>query len=148
MLNIEAEFDENFLESAINEHLEANYAVIAKRMIAKGEELIDRAIEGLKGPKYIDKFGNITHNLRSSMGVGVVIDGKLHSSSFPYADAKPEGRAKGIAYLAELAAKVPASDKATLIMVAGEHYSVYVEMKNFDVLTNASELYAVEINLK
>ena len=62
-------------------------------------------------------FGNITWNLRSSMGCGLVFQNELVESYFPMGTGD-EGRGKGLDLLNELAAET--EEEICVIVVAGD----------------------------
>lgn len=83
---------------------------------------------------------NQTGNLRSSIGCGIVKDGRL-ISTFGFQQVKDgkEGIDTGKSYLKELISKNPKG--LVLIVVAGRNYAAYVEARGLNVL-NSSELLA------
>ena len=66
---------------------------------------------------YGKAFGNITWNLRSSMGCGLVFQNELVESYFPMGTGD-EGRGKGLDLLNELAAET--EEEICVIVVAGD----------------------------
>jgi hypothetical protein len=86
---------------------------------------------------YTDRTGN----LRSSIGYIIYKDGK------PFNDAFPGNKTDGVVHGRQIAgqAKVPQKGFA-LVVVAGMNYALYVEAKNYDVITGSS--YEAEKLLK
>jgi len=81
-------------------------------------------------------FGNITYNLRSSIGFLLLDNGREIAIEFETVGNGDAGAAKGMAYARELAGIY--TDGITLICVAGEDYAAAVESKGYDVITGSS----------
>ncbi|TXK52388.1 hypothetical protein FVR03_01340 [Pontibacter qinzhouensis] len=81
-------------------------------------------------------FGNITFNLRSSIGYILLKDGVELAESFEVVGTGDAGAEKGLAYARELAGNYPAG--IVLICVAGMEYAAAVESKGYDVITGSS----------
>lgn len=92
-------------------------------------------------------FGDVTGNLRSSIGYVVYRNGTPVKVNFKIKHGPKgsgsEGYATGQSLAAEIAAKYPKG--YVLIVVAGMNYAVYVESKNRDVLTSAEKLAEKEL---
>lgn len=86
-------------------------------------------------------FGNITFNLRSSIGFLLLDNGREVAIEFETVGNGDEGVKKGMDYARELAGGY--ADGIVLICVAGEEYAAAVESKGFDVITGSS-LYIEE----
>lgn len=80
-------------------------------------------------------FGNITWNLRSSIGCAIFDDGVEVFSYFPVLATGSEGAARGLDYAKELNEGV---EGIQLIVVAGMDYAAAVESKGYNVLTATS----------
>ena len=86
-------------------------------------------------------FGNITWNLRSSIGCGLVFQNALVESYFPMGTGD-EGRGKGIDLLNECAAE--SEEEICVIVVSGENYAEFVQKKGFDVTKMAENSFEYE----
>jgi type IV secretory pathway VirB6-like protein len=94
---------------------------------AVGEQFI---ADARNNGTYTDRTGN----LRSSIGYIIYKDGK------PFNDSFPGNKTDGIRTWPQVAsgqAKVPQKGFA-LVVVAGMNYALYVEAKNYDVITGSS----------
>jgi len=92
-------------------------------------------------------FGDVTGNLRSSIGYVVYKNGRPTKYDFVQ-KAGPKGSgAEGVivgkSLADEISAKYPKG--YVLVVVAGMNYAVYVESKNRDVLTSAEKLAEREL---
>lgn len=88
-------------------------------------------------------YGDITGNLRSSVGYVVAKDGvPILYSSFEQLGADSSGSTEGRAFAREKASEFPKG--YSLIIVAGRDYAGYVSAKGYDVLDSA-ELLADKI---
>ncbi len=131
MINIEADFDFNELNSIIDGEVNNWLDELAEELMATGKTSIDKAINKVTSGGYGMIFGNITYNLRSSMGCGLVVDQVVRETYFPFGKGD-EGQAHGLELLNKIALEV--TGDIELIVVAGEFYARYVESKGFDVL--------------
>ncbi len=85
-----------------------------------------------------------TGNLRSSIGYGIVQDGKLVRGKFEQVKDGVKGKAEGPSYLQQLASEIPTG--MALIIVAGMDYAAYVEaIENKDVLAKAELMVREEL---
>lgn len=76
-----------------------------------------------------------TGNLRSSIGYGVVVNGRLvKTGGFEQFGSGSDGASTGKNRLRELVSECKAGC-ISLIFVAGEEYATYVESMGYDVLT-------------
>lgn len=86
-------------------------------------------------------FGNITFNLRSSIGFLLLDNGREIAIEFEAVANGEDGVKKGMDYARELAGGYP--EGIVLICVAGMEYAAAVESKGYDVITGSS-LYIEE----
>lgn len=133
MISITANFSLEQLEADMNADLQVWFDEMAATLWEVGKESIDRQIDKVKPDTdaYGKGFGNITFNLRSSMGCGLVRDGKVVDTYFPFGKGDV-GQTHGLSLLNEIAGTI--ADDIALIVVAGEQYGVFVEAKGFDVI--------------
>lgn len=143
MITIKADFSLADLEADMNADLEKWFDEISATLLQVGKESIDRQIAKVKPDTdaYGKGFGNITYNLRSSMGCGLVRNGKVIETYFPFGKGDV-GQTHGLALLDEIAGTI--SEGIALIVVAGEQYGVFVEMKGFDVIAMSYARFANE----
>lgn len=133
MIKIVPLFTENQLKKDMEDKLQVWFNSLAKNLMDSGKEMVNRAISKARtGPGTGGGFGNITYDLRSSMGVGLVIGKIVKETYFPF-KATNSGKADGLALLNKVALEV--NEEIALVMVAGEHYSVFVESKGYDVIS-------------
>lgn len=133
MITITADFSLADLEKDMNSTIESWFDEVAATFWEVGKESIDRQLLKIKPDTdaYGKGFGNITFNLRSSMGCGLVRDGKVVDTYFPFGKGDV-GQTHGLSLLNEIAGTI--DDNIALIVVAGEKYGVFVEAKGFDVI--------------
>lgn len=84
-------------------------------------------------------FGDITGNLRSSIGYIIIKNGEQLDLNFQPADSgtdKATGIAKGITFAEQIAERYPKG--LALICVAGMEYAAAVESKGYDVITGST----------
>ena len=135
MITITADFDFNELNSIIEQDVDDWFDELGRALLATGKRTIDRQIAKIKtGPFTGGGFGNITYNLKSSMGVGLVINKQIKEAYFPFGKGG-DGKTKGRQLLSEVAAET--KEDICLIVVAGEKYGVFVQQKGYDVITMA-----------
>jgi hypothetical protein len=80
-------------------------------------------------------FGDVTGNLRNSIGYMILKDGKNIADSF---EGGGQGASSGQSVAAEIGRKY--TNGFALVVVAGMDYAVYVEAMGRDVLTGATRL--------
>lgn len=117
-----------------------------KKHILKGAKLIDEAIvlrftyigeQFVKDARNNANFGDITGNLRSSIGYIVLRNGKrVGGSVFEVVKKGTKGVKSGKSLISELRAQF--STGYVLIVVAGMDYAAAVESRGKDVLTASS----------
>lgn len=136
-MGIIPKFTANDVHQAIAERMEWIEKAIIFRLNYLGEQCVTRARE--EG-SYINRTGN----LRNSVGYIVVANGTIVNSNFT-STSKSKGGEDGAQAGRNVAEEYARSFTTgyALIVVAGMNYAVYVESKNYDVLTTA-ELFARE----
>lgn len=133
MISIEAQFSIEALEKDMTDKLQVWFNSLAKKLMDTGKEMTDRAVAKVKtGVKPGTSFGNITFDLRSSMGCGLVINNTVKETYFPFGKTS-EGKAHGLLLISSIAAKI--QEDIALVMVAGEKYATWVEGTGHDVIT-------------
>ena len=94
-----------------------------------GEEFVNAARRKTKAE---GGFGNVTHNLRGSIGYAILYDGEIKTKDL---DGNAEGQAAATALISELASK---HNKGwILIGFAGMEYAAAVESMGYDVITGS-----------
>lgn len=141
MINIEADFNFDELEKDMEDKLQVWFNELAEKLMETGKASIDYAINKVTSGGYGKIFENITYNLRSSMGCGLVVNGQVTETYFPFG-ANDEGEAHGRALLEKIALEV--TGDIELIVVAGSFYAYYVESKGFDVLRMSNATFEKE----
>ena len=144
MISIEAGFNLNELEKMIEDDLQEWFKSIASELFETAKKQVDKAIAKAKPTEdtFGKAFGNITFNLRSSIGCGSVINGVLQETYFPYGKGD-EGQANGLELLKSLVEE--ANEEICVIVVAGEKYGIFVQSKGFDVLEMARGTFDDEL---
>lgn len=142
MFRIEADFSDADLDALINNDVEIFFDEIVEGMRAVGRDFTERArSKAAAGAKV---YNNITWNLVSSIGYCLVDRGVIVESYFPSLKGGTEGEVVG----AELAEKLAiyGGDGIALVLVAGEHYSVFLQDRGFDVARNSWYISEGELN--
>lgn len=137
MISFRANFNPSDLQKMFNDDLQNILDEFAQKMFDAGKKVVDLARQQTKAE---GGFGNITWNLRGSIGCALLINHELPEEYiyFPPLSQGEEGRQKGIAFAKEIALLVDDGD-IILIMVAGEEYAAYVEaMEDYDVLSGSA----------
>jgi len=136
MFSITADFSDDELEKTILEDVNIIISEMADRMFQAGKKVVDLARSKTKSE---GGFGNITWNLRGSIGCVLLINHEIPEEYiyFPPVSKGGEGVKKGIDYAREIALLVDDGDPV-LIMVAGEEYAGYVEaLDDYDVISGS-----------
>jgi hypothetical protein len=137
MLNITADFNLKALNSHLENFIEDKKNNLVEILKKAGEEAVDRSRAKAKtGPFTGGGFGNITWNLRGSIGYVIVKDHQIIDRYFPPLPDGDQGTAKGIKYAEEIALLLDDGD-IMLIVVAGEEYAYFVEAKGYDVISGS-----------
>jgi hypothetical protein len=128
----------NFNMSDIDKDLQQFIAEVELHVIssfkAAGKSFVDKARAKTKDEK---GFGNITWNLRSSIGYVIVKDHNIVERYFPPYRNGSEGNKQGIAYAEEMALLLD-DGEIRLVVVAGMEYAALVEATDHDVITGSS----------
>lgn len=139
MLSFEAQFDDRDLEKAFQEDLEALHDEAAEVLFETGAEMVDRARALTKSE---GSFGNITWNLRGSIGCVLVHNGKIADEHvyFPQVDKGEEGVKTGQSFAREIALLTDDGD-TTLVFVAGMEYAMFVRSKGIDIIDGSTAYF-------
>lgn len=90
-------------------------------------------------------FGNITWDLRSSIGYLLLNNGEVIESYFPTLQGAVNGSVTGDAFARELAADSEFNDGIGLILVAGMDYAKFVQSKGYDVIRGSEPGFIAEV---
>jgi len=140
MFSITPGFSQGDLAKWINEDVDAIIYDMGEAMFKAGCKVVDLARAKTKAE---GGFGNITWNLRGSIGCLLLINHRIPDEFiyFPSLGKGEEGRQKGIDYAREIALLVDDGDPL-LIIVAGEEYAGYVQdMHDYDVIDGSTKLF-------
>ncbi|WPU91795.1 hypothetical protein SNE25_20980 [Mucilaginibacter sabulilitoris] len=77
-------------------------------------------------------FGNITWNLRSSIGYLIIYNGQVVETYFPTLETGAEGSDTGEKYAREIATLIDIHEGVQLVIVAGMEYAVLVERQGIE----------------
>jgi hypothetical protein len=133
---IKAKFKLADYEAMINTKVQAGSKAVLNAYNLAGLEFVKEAREKTKAD---GGFGDITGNLRSSIGYIILQNGKQIEENFEASDAgtiKVEGVIQGIFTAQEIAQDY--SRGLVLICVAGMDYAAAVESRGYDVITGSS----------
>ena len=130
------------LEKIINEDVDTWVEDLIDRYVVAGKKFVKKARAQTKGE---GGFGNITWNLRSSIGFVITYNNKIIFEYFPPIKGGTVGEKNGLAYAQEIAVLVSELDAVTLIIVAGEDYASFVEAKDKDVITQIGKTFPKEL---
>lgn len=137
MLNITADFKLNDLNNHLDKFIEDAKNNLVEVLKKVGASAVDRARSKVKtGPFTGGGFGNITWNLRGSIGYVIVKDHQIIDRYFPPLPDGDQGTTRGIKYAEEIALLLDDGD-IILIVVAGEEYAYFVEAKGYDVISGS-----------
>jgi hypothetical protein len=141
MFSITADFNLNDLNDDLDKFIEEAENHLVEKLKASGKQFVNRARELTKAE---GGFGNITWNLRGSIGYVIVKDHDIIDTYFPPLLDGAEGTATGKAYAEELALLMDDGD-VMLICVAGMEYAYYVEAKGKDVISGSWDHLTTEL---
>lgn len=143
MIKITADFDLSALDRLIDQKVDTWLDSIMEKYRKAGKQFAERARSRTKAAHH--SFGNITWNLRSSIGYLLLKDGVVQESYFPTLQGAPEGSVTGDAYAREIAADSSFDKGIVLICVAGMDYAYFVQSKGFDVIKGSSVYFDQEL---
>jgi hypothetical protein len=131
-----------------------DFNAIRKRLNAAIDQKIDKLILAYKnaGIAFVKRarqnrgFGDITHNLVSSIGCILIVNHEVRFVHFPVSGSGSEGAKHGEEYAREIATLID-DGEVILICVAGEKYAALVEDKGKDVISG-TDLFFQDILTK
>lgn len=143
MIKITADFDLSALDKLIDQKVDTWLDSIMEKYRKAGKQFTERARSRTKAAHH--SFGNITWNLRSSIGYLLVYNGVVKESYFPTLQGAPEGSGKGDEYAREIASYVNDGQGVLLVCVAGMEYAYFVQSKGYDVIKGSSVYFDQEL---
>jgi hypothetical protein len=143
MIKITADFDLSALDRLIDREVDTWLDSIMEKYRKAGRQFTERARSRTKEAH--GSFGNITWNLRSSIGYLLIYNGKVIESYFPTLQGAPEGSVTGDAYAREIASYVNDGQGVLLVCVAGMEYAYFVQSKGYDVIKGSSVYFDQEL---
>lgn len=143
MISFKADFDLSALDRLIDQKVDTWLDSIMEKYRKAGKAFTERARSRTKEAH--GSFGNITWNLRSSIGYLLVYNGVVKESYFPTLQGAPEGSGKGDEYAREIATNSAFDTGVGLICVSGMDYAYYVEAKGYDVISGSSDHFDTEL---
>jgi hypothetical protein len=146
MIGITADFDLSALNAIIDGDITEWFNELLEDYRTAGKQFVERARSKVKTGAFTGGgFGNITYDLRSSIGYLLVNNGVVIESHFPVISTGEVGAKTGLALAEEIALLVDSGDGVVLVCVAGMEYAAFVEQKGYDVISVSSEVFEVEI---
>lgn len=124
MFDIIANFTQADVAAYIQQETEAWFQSLVEPFRVTGRDLVDRARAQTKA---IGGWGNITWNLRSSIGYLLMYNGEVVETYFPVLETGAEGSETGENYAREIALLVNEGEGVQLVIVAGMEYALLVE---------------------
>lgn len=142
MISIEALFSEKELEDRIQADADEWINGLMKVYLIKGKAAVDRARAKTKAD---GGFGNITWNLRGSIGLCIVQQGRIIETYFPPIGKGDEGTRIGMETAQRLATYSAGRDDIVMYIVAGMEYASYVQAATGDVIGGSTLLFEDEV---
>ena len=133
MFSIESDFTLADLEAMVKGDIDAWFMDLAEHFKARGRELVDKARAKTKSD---GGFGNITWNLRGSIGMCVVLNGKIIDTYFPPITKGEHGTTLGRDMAEKLAVYGKNSEGVNMVFVAAESYASIVQTTERDVINH------------
>ncbi|WP_114937575.1 hypothetical protein [Mucilaginibacter endophyticus] len=124
MFSITANFNPGDVSSYIQQETDKWFSSLIEPFRVTGRDLVDRARAQTKA---IGGWGNITWNLRSSIGYLIMYNGEVVETYFPVLETGAEGSETGENYAREIALLVNEGEGVQLVIVAGMEYALLVE---------------------
>lgn len=139
MFSIKADFNPADVQAYIQEQTESWLRSLMEPFRITGKDLVTRARAKTRDD---GGFGNITWNLRSSIGYLLIYNGEVVETYFPPLKSGGEGATTGDQYAREIATLINLHEGIQLVIVAGMEYAVLVERHGYgahgrkDVITH------------
>jgi hypothetical protein len=131
-----------FTKADVDKRFHAFLDEIERKQIARLQLLGEMCVNHARSIPKDQGFGDVTGNLRSSIGYMVFNDGVAVHAAFDQVLTGADGARKGEA----LARKVGGTSTGIcLVVTAGMEYALYVEAKGHDVITSAEKMAEREL---
>lgn len=142
MFSIEAKFDFNELDNYIQQETDAWLNDLMETYREAGRLFVEKAREKIFAVK---RYTNRTHDLISSTGFMIFNNGELIESYFPTVGPGDEGSKVGEEFANKTASKFKARQGVLLVVVAGEYYADFLQVKGYDVLEGTENFAEKEL---
>ncbi|RYF26558.1 MAG: hypothetical protein EOO42_01265 [Flavobacteriales bacterium] len=128
----------------MNNYIEQEAKMFFDNLLQKFRDAGKKHVDAIRskskfGPLDNSTFGNITFNLRSSIGYLIIYNGEIVEDYFPIIGGGSKGAETGKSWAREVGLLVNEYQGIQLVVVAGMEYGIFVESKGFDVISLASE---------
>jgi hypothetical protein len=133
MFSLEADFTPEDIESWVNGDVQDWIGEMTTGMLNAFKPLVDKARAKTKSE---GGFGNITWNLRASIGLCAVNQGKIIETYFPKIGKGEHGNTVGREMAERLALYSQGKEGVVIVFVAGEDYAEFVQTTDRDVIMN------------
>jgi hypothetical protein len=124
MFSISADFSIAEIEAYIKKETDVWFDELVDSFRVTGKGLVEKARAKTKSD---GGFGNITWNLRSSIGYLIIYNGEMVETYFPTVGPGSEGSKTGTDYAREIGALINDHEGIQLVIVAGMEYATLVE---------------------
>jgi len=143
MISVRADFKMSDVEKYIKQETDKWFNELMEVLRSQGKLFTKRARAKTKSE---GGFGNITWNLRSSIGFCLVYQGKVVETYFPRIKNGTTGNEKGRELAKKVALQSDSGDDIVLVLVAGEDYASFVQMReNTDVIRTSTATFETEV---
>jgi hypothetical protein len=142
MFKIVAEFSDADLQALIESDSNAWFSSLMEVYRQKGKLAVDRARAKTKDD---GGFGNITWNLRGSIGMCIVQQGQIIETYFPPIGKGDEGTKIGTETAQRLATYGAGKDDIVMYIVAGMNYASFVQSVDRDVIKGSTLIFEEEV---
>jgi hypothetical protein len=135
MFSVTANFTDKDLEAMIMGDVDEWFDELIQYFRTKGRELVDKARAKTKSD---GGFGNITWNLRASIGMCIVDEnGYIVETYFPPISKGAHGNTVGREMAERLAIYGRDLQQVSMVFVAGEEYASFVQSEERDVIKHS-----------
>jgi len=134
-----------YTKSEVNKFFEDYYKKTEGKLIELLEFVGGNFVrDARKMDKSVGGFGDITGNLRSSIGYFIVKDGVIIREDVELSEIGTD-RHSGMNKVKAFIHQIKESDGLRIYGVAAMNYSVYVEAKGFNVITTQADMLVVDL---
>lgn len=143
MITFKAQHSDQELEKWIQQDMQEWFDELLNTFRLEGRKYVDRARKRTKVGGL--GFGNITWDLRSSIGMVLAYDGQIIETYFPKIH-NGNGYEIGKELADRIATYSGTQQGITMVIVAGMQYAAYVEDKGFRVISYDSFQFEDDLN--